>query len=224
MREANSGLPVSFKVFVKDHGAVSLTVIDTTIPAASYSPFFDSLTHKHNQSFPVGYNPWLPFRLATTQLQFAIYGLPIKAHLDSNDDLCDLLQPSIYNSQSVLISKGRFANPDCRLRLHDEKAFSGVVLTPAEDGKLLSDLSKIQFSVLIISLREPTPCLPPNNVITAGDLVKSNPDARILLSHLRWPPHQIRTPLSKPSMPPGREPQTWSQQLDRLPGTLPQLL
>ena len=44
LREANSGLPVSFKVFVNDNGAVSLTVIDTSVPAASYSPFFDSLT------------------------------------------------------------------------------------------------------------------------------------------------------------------------------------
>ena len=57
LREANSGLPVSFKVFVNDNGAVSLTVIDTSVPAASYSPFFDALTHKLNQSFPVGDNP-----------------------------------------------------------------------------------------------------------------------------------------------------------------------
>ena len=60
LREANSGLPVSFKVFVNDNGAVSLTVIDTSVPAASYSPFFDPLTHKLNQSFPVGDNPWMP--------------------------------------------------------------------------------------------------------------------------------------------------------------------
>ena len=79
LREANSGLPVSFKVFVNDNGAVSLSVIDTSVPAASYSPFFDALTHKLNQSFPVGENPWMPFRLAPTDLQFAIHGLPIKA-------------------------------------------------------------------------------------------------------------------------------------------------
>ena len=61
LREANSGLPVSFKVFVNDNGPVSLTVIDTSVPAASYSPFFDALTHKLNQSFPVSDNPWMPF-------------------------------------------------------------------------------------------------------------------------------------------------------------------
>ena len=98
LREVNSGLPVSFKVFVNDNGAVSLTVIDTSVPAASYSPFFDALTHKLNQSFPVGDNPWMPFRLAPTDLQFAIHGLPIKAHPEADAALCDLLEPSIFNS------------------------------------------------------------------------------------------------------------------------------
>ena len=59
LREATSGLPVSFKVFINDNDAVSLTVIDTSVPAASYSSFFDALTHKLNQSFLVGNNPWL---------------------------------------------------------------------------------------------------------------------------------------------------------------------
>ena len=48
LREANSGLPVSFKIFVNDNGAVSLTVIHTSVRAASYSPFFDALTDKLN--------------------------------------------------------------------------------------------------------------------------------------------------------------------------------
>ena len=44
LREANSGLPLIFKVYINDNGAVSLTVIDTSVPAASYFPFFDALT------------------------------------------------------------------------------------------------------------------------------------------------------------------------------------
>ena len=143
LREANLGLPVSFKVFVNDNGAVSLTVIDTSVPAASYSPFFDALTHKLNQSFPVGDNRGLPFRLAPTDLQFAIHGLPIKAHPEDDAVLCNLLQLSIFKSQSVLISKARFLNPDRASCLHDEKAFSVVVQVPAEDGKFLTDLSGI---------------------------------------------------------------------------------
>ena len=143
LREANSGLPVSFKVFINDHGAVSLTVIDTSVPAAAYTPFFDALTHKLNQSFPVGNNPWLPFRLAPTDLQFAIHGLPIKAHPEDDAVLGDLLQPSIFNAQSVLITKARFLNPDRESRLRDKKAFSVVVQVPADNGKTMADLSKI---------------------------------------------------------------------------------
>ena len=120
LREANSGLPVSFRVFVNDNGAVSLTVIDTSVPAASYSLFFEAPTHKLNQAFPVGDNPWLPFRLAPTDLQFAIQGLPIQAHPANDTTLCDLLQPSIFNSQSVLISRARFLNPDRHSQLHDK--------------------------------------------------------------------------------------------------------
>ena len=122
---------------------VSLTVIDTSVPAASYFPFFDALTHQLNQSFPVGDNPWMPFRLAPTDLQFALHGLPIKAHPEEDATLCDLLQPYIFNSQSVLISKPGFLIPDCASRLQDKNAFSVVVQVPAEDGKFLTDLSRI---------------------------------------------------------------------------------
>ena len=143
LREASSGLPVSFKVFLNDYSAVSLTVIDTSIHAASYSPFFDALTLKLNQSFRVGDNPWLPFRLAPTDLQFTIHGLTVKAHSDNDANLCNLLQPSIFNFQSVLISNARFLNPDRGSHLHDKKAFSVVVQVPVGDGKFLADISKI---------------------------------------------------------------------------------
>ena len=57
LREANSGLPVSFTVFVNDNGAIFLTVIDSSVPAAFYSTFFDAVSQKLNQFFPVGDNP-----------------------------------------------------------------------------------------------------------------------------------------------------------------------
>ena len=143
LREANCGLHVSFKVFVNDNGAVSLTVIDTAVPAASYAPFLDALTLKLNQSFPVGDNHWLPFRLAPTDLQLAIHCLPIRAHPDNDADLANLLQTAIFNSQSILISKARFLKPDCQSRTHEKKVFSVVVQVSAEDGKAFSSLSKI---------------------------------------------------------------------------------
>jgi len=84
--EANSNLLVALKTFVNDTGALSLLSTDTAVPAASYAPFFEALSLKLNQSFPVGDNPWLPFRLAPTNLQFAIHGIPLEA-LPKDDDL-----------------------------------------------------------------------------------------------------------------------------------------
>ena len=104
LREPTSGLMVSFKVFINDNRAVALTIIDTSVPATSYTPFFDALTHNLNQSFPVDNNPWLPLRLAPTDLLFAIHALPIEAHPEDDAVLCDLLPPSIFNAQSVLIT------------------------------------------------------------------------------------------------------------------------
>ena len=141
--EAISGLPDSFKVFINNNGTVSLTVIYTSVPAASYAPFFDALTHKLNQSFPFGNNLWLPFRLAPTDLQFAIHGLPIKAYPEDDSAICDLLQTFTFNAQSVLITEAHFLHPDREYCLRDKKAFSVMVQVPADDGKTLADLSKI---------------------------------------------------------------------------------
>ena len=143
LREANCGLHVNFKVFVNNNRAVSLTVIDTAVPATSYAPFFDALILKLNQSFSVRDNHWLLFRFAPPDLQFAIHGLPIKAHPDNDADLANLFQPAIFNSQSILISKARFLNLDRQSRTHKKKAFSVVVQVTADDGKPLSSLSKI---------------------------------------------------------------------------------
>ena len=57
LKEANSQLPVSFKSFVNTKGAVTLSIVDTSVPAASYAPFFEALTSRLNQSFPVANNP-----------------------------------------------------------------------------------------------------------------------------------------------------------------------
>ena len=173
LREANSGLPLSFKGFINDNGAVAVTVIDTSIPAASYAPFFDALTHKLNQSFPVGNNPWLLFRLASTDLQFTIHGLPIKAHPEDDAILCDLLQPSIFNAQSVLITKACFLNPNRESRLRDKKAFSVVVQVPADDRKTLADLSKIPIlgGNFVIERAYPSfPCKQSNNYWRFGQV------------------------------------------------------
>jgi len=57
LRESNCLFPLSFSPSVHIRGAPSLTVTDKATLAASYTPYFDSLTRTLNQSFPVGENP-----------------------------------------------------------------------------------------------------------------------------------------------------------------------
>jgi len=103
LSETNSNLPVTFKTFVNDNSTVSLLSTDTTVPAAFYAPFFEALSLNLNQSFTVGDNPWLPFRLAPTNLQFAIHGIPLEALPEDDDLLFPHIQSSIYNSKNFLI-------------------------------------------------------------------------------------------------------------------------
>ena len=72
LREANCSLPRSLKAIINDRGSVTLIVVDTSVPPASYAPYFEAITTKLNQSFPVGENPSLPLRLAPTSVQLAI--------------------------------------------------------------------------------------------------------------------------------------------------------
>lgn len=127
LREANCGPSICLKVFVNNNGAVSRNVIETAVPSASYAPFFDALTVKLNQSFPVGDNHWHPFRLAPTDLQLDIVGHPIRAYPDNDADLAALLQPVFFNFQSILISEACLLNPDRQSRTHEKIGFSGLV-------------------------------------------------------------------------------------------------
>ena len=57
LKDNNSDLPCGFTVKVNSRGAVTVIVTDTETPAAAYSPFFDAITARLNQSFPVGESP-----------------------------------------------------------------------------------------------------------------------------------------------------------------------
>ena len=116
LREANSQLPVSFKSFVNSKDAVTLSIVDTSVPAASYAPFFEALTSRLNESFPVADNPWQTFRLAPTDLQFAIHSLPLDAMPDDDALLASSLSTSIDNAKGFIIKGARYLNPDRQSR------------------------------------------------------------------------------------------------------------
>jgi len=76
LKEANCSLPLSLTASVNRNGAVTLTTNPYT-PSSAYSPFFDAMTKKLNQSFPVGDNPFLVFREAPTSVELLIHNLPL---------------------------------------------------------------------------------------------------------------------------------------------------
>jgi len=61
LSESNCLLPKGFIAKVHNRGAVSRTTTSPNTPVESYTPYFDALTRRLNQSFPVGDNPWLTF-------------------------------------------------------------------------------------------------------------------------------------------------------------------
>jgi len=126
LREANCSLPRSLKTIVNNRGSVTLIVVDTSVTAASYAPYFEALTTKLNQSFPIRTNPWLPFRLAPTSVQLAIHSLPVDYMPLQDENLFSYLSDSILNSKNVTISAARFLNPN-RQSCMEKRAYSVVV-------------------------------------------------------------------------------------------------
>ena len=136
LRAANCSLPCSFKALVNDKGSVTLVVTDTSVPASSYTLYFEALTTKLNQSFPIGENPWLPFRPAPTFVQLAIHSLPISLIPYEDSILYDELHKSILNSSGVSISATCFLNPDRGSRA-EKRAFSVAVNVDPTDAQTL---------------------------------------------------------------------------------------
>ena len=75
LKEANCSLPVSLTASVNRNGAVTHIANLYTLSSA-YSPFFDAMTKKLNQSFLVGDNPFQVFRAAPTSVVLLIHNLP----------------------------------------------------------------------------------------------------------------------------------------------------
>lgn len=132
LREANCSLPRFLKPIVNNWDSVTLVVVDISVPVAFYSPYFDTLTTKLNQSFPVGSNPWLPFRLAPTSVQLAIHSLPVSYMPHQDKHLLSYLSESILNSKDGAISEARFLNLNRQSSM--EKPAYSVVVTVEPDA------------------------------------------------------------------------------------------
>jgi len=125
LKEANCSLPLSLTASVNRNGAVTLTANPYT-PSSAYSPFFDAMTKKLNQSFPVGDNSFQVFREAPTSVELLIHNLPLSILLDEPTDLFPSLLESISNAIDVLIFGARFLQSDPVKRA--EKRTTSVVV------------------------------------------------------------------------------------------------
>ena len=119
---------------VNSNGTVTLLGVDPYTPATDYSPFFPALAAWLNKSFPVGTSPWLPFRPAPNENQFAIHGLPLRDLPNDSEELFVYLKSAIRNAKGLDITSASFLNPDTNARALKD-ASSVVVTTTPEDGK-----------------------------------------------------------------------------------------
>jgi len=136
LTESNCLLPKGFIAKVNNRGAVSLTGTNPNTPAESYAPYFDALTRRLNQSFPVGDNPWLTFTQAPTTIQLAIHSIPTEVLPVDDEQLLTFIKNSIHNAKAVTIGAARYLNKDRTARLC-KQATSVVVSVNPDDVPIL---------------------------------------------------------------------------------------
>jgi len=138
LRESNCLLPLGFSATVNPRGAISLTVTDKATPAASYAPYFDSLTRALNQSFSVGENPWCTLVLAPTAVQLAIHGLPLRFLPQDEEELFPYIMQAILNDKATPVLSARYLNPDRDSRGTKQATSVVVTLDPEHVSALTS--------------------------------------------------------------------------------------
>jgi len=144
LRESNCLLPLGFSATVNPRGSVSLTVTNKATPAASYAPYFDSLTRALNQSFPVGENPWCTLVLAPTAVQLAIHCLPLRFLPQDEEELFPYIRQAILNDKATQILSARYLNPSRDSR-ETKQATSVVITIDAQN------VSALTIGVVILS-------------------------------------------------------------------------
>jgi len=105
-------------------------------PAESYAPYFDTLTRRLNQSFPVGNNPWLTFTQAPTTVKLAIHSIPTHMLPDDDEQLFTCIKNSILKAKAVEIGAARYLNQSRAARL-TKQATSVVVSVNPDDVPIL---------------------------------------------------------------------------------------
>ena len=132
LREANCSLPLSFTASVNPRGALTLLTTNVRTSAADFSPYYEALAAKFNQAFPIGDNPFLPFRPAPNDVQFAIHGLPYDFMPTTHELLLPALSDSVKNATGVTIFSARFLQPDPDVRSTKRSGTVVISVAPAD--------------------------------------------------------------------------------------------
>jgi len=138
LRESNCLLPLGFSATVNPRGSVSLTITDKATPAASYAPYFDSLTRALNQSFPVGENPWCTLVLALIAIQLAIHGLPQHSLPQDEEELFPYIRQAILNDKATQVLSARYLNPSRDSRATKQATWVVITVDPQKVAVLIS--------------------------------------------------------------------------------------
>jgi len=138
LRESNCLLPSGFSRTVNPRGSVSLTVTDKATPAASYAPYFDSLTRALNRSFPIGENPRCTLVLAPTAVQLAIHGLPLRFLPQDEEELFPYIRQAILNDKATPILSARYLNPSRDSRATKQATSAVITIDPQKVSALTS--------------------------------------------------------------------------------------
>jgi len=135
LKKANCFLPLSLTASVNRNGAVTLTANPYTRSSA-YSPFFDTMTKKLNQSFLVGDYPFHFFREAPTSVELLIHNLPLSILPHEPTHLFPSLLESISNAIDVLIFGPRFLQSDPVKRAEKRTTSVVVAVDPLHVSRL----------------------------------------------------------------------------------------
>src|SRR5205807_511315 len=89
-----------------------------------------------NQAFPIGSNPFLPFRLAPCEAQLVIHSVPTEVLPYLKEDLVHVMFTAIRNSCEVSILDARFLQPDPEVRARGAATSIVVILSPDDIPRL----------------------------------------------------------------------------------------
>jgi len=160
LTEANCSVPLSLNASVNRNGVVTLTAIPYT-PSSAYSPFFDAMTKKLNQSFPVGDNPFQVVREAPTSVELLTHNLPLSILPHEPTDLFPSLLESISNAIGVPIFGARFLQSDPVKRAKKGTTSVVVAVDPlhvSRFGESIRLFSRARSVALAYSASKSTQC------------------------------------------------------------------